>query len=364
MKKFILIALSIFCLVLIFVVLRPSQKQTSSSSSNANTSSDGASGKVDAIKAARATRSGSIGTDYLTTVRAAIALGDRGSIDDAFASLVEYLNAHPEKVDEYVGTLRSEKDEQVLRTFALALAQSQAGLLENPKIIQTAIEMSKDSSFEQRQHIMLNLMAKFPEIRDDVLQNVVELSDKDPNSQVKTSAVVVLADWMDKFPDKSAGLLDQIGSIFNTATDPDVRGFTYQILALKKDKLSREMQSALSERLKIETDSFSGNLIVSALSAAPDDIRESARTQIQNAFNVTSDMEKKRNLLAQLVCLGRGDSVSILDKNSEGTSPLAEDAREYKKLLADGALVAPEVIFQNKAERDASKQPFTGVDKH
>jgi hypothetical protein len=100
-------------------------------------------------------------------------------------------------------------------------------------------------------------MANFPEMRDDVFQTVLQVSRQDPDAQVKTSAVVVLADWIQAFPEKTAMLIDQLSQIFKTAGDEDVRALSYQLFALHKDKLPPDLQAALFERLKIEPDSFS-----------------------------------------------------------------------------------------------------------
>jgi len=259
-------------------------------------------------------------------------------------------------VTEIIFTILSPSDAAIASAFALALAQTEVGLMENDKIILASIEMAKDSSFEQRQHIMLNLMSKFPGMRDDVFQTVLELSKQDPNSQVKTSAVTVLADWMDQLPDQKEMLLQQVAEIFKTAQDNDVRGFTYQVLALHRENLSRDMQLAISERLKTETDSFNGNLLALALSTAPDAVRQGALFHVQNAFNAETDSEKQRNLLAQIVCLAKGDSLPLLQKNSVGDSLLAQDARDYLALLTSNGVMDPELVLQQKAIRDANLQ--------
>ncbi len=303
-----------------------------------------------------------IESDVMAALRMALANGDQTGLEQAYHKLMEHFRMHPEQVDEYLAVLRSEKNEHVLRQFALALAESESGLLENDKIIQAAIELAKDPSFEQRQHIMLNLMSKVPEMRDDVFQAVIALSQNDPNSQVKTSAVTVLADWMDRLPEKKEMLMGEISRIFRTAQDEDVRGFTYQILALHRDELSSDLQLAISERLKTETDSFNANLLASALSVAPDNIRKAALVPIETAFGVETNLEKQRNLLVQIVCLAKGESIPLLQKNSVGDSLLAQDAREYLSLMASNAAVDPDQFLQGKAIRDTKLQELNHKD--
>lgn len=310
------------------------------------------------IKLGRATAQpkGFSASDVMTAIRASLASSDRAGYEQAFKALVDYINAHPERVDDYVAFLRSERDEHVLRAFAIALGETEVGLLANDQIVGAAIELAKDSSFEQRQHIMLNLMGKVPEMRDDIYQAIHELSRNDPNSQVKTSAVVVFADWMDRLPDQKEMLLGQLAEIFKTAQDEDVRGFTYQVLALHRDNLSPEMQLAISEQFKTEADPFNANLLAAALSAAPDEIRQPALSHAQSAFATETDMEKRRNFLLQIVCLAKAESVPLLQKNSIGDSFLAQDARDYLNLLASNTAVNPDAILELKAIRDASQQ--------
>lgn len=309
--------------------------------------------KANAPALAQSPTAGFLGSNVMAVIRACLASPDRAGYDQAFKGLVDYINAHPEQVDEYVALLRSERDEHVLRAFALALGETEVGLLANDQIIGAAIELAKDSSFEQRQHIMLNLMGKVPEMRDDVYQAIHGLSRNDPNSQVKTSAVVVFADWMDRLPDQKEMLLGQLAEIFKTAQDEDVRGFTYQVLALHRDNLSPEMQLAISEQFKIEADPFSANLLAAALSAAPDEIRQPALSHAQSAFATEADLEKRRNFLLQIVCLARKDAVPLLQKNSVGESLLAQDARDYLILLASNTGFNPDEVLQQKAIRDA-----------
>jgi hypothetical protein len=358
-KKILLLILFVLFLAAGFIFFGPSKKTAESKtaadktgaisesapSSVGKTSAD----KVDKIsKPAQSTLASS---DVMAAVRAAVANGDRAGYEEAFKGLVDYINAHPERVDEYVALLKTEQNEHVLRTFALAMAETEVGLLENDQIINAAMELAKDSSFEQRQHIVLNLMSKFPDMRDDVFQTVLGLTQQDPDSQVKTSAVAVFADWMERLPEKSGMLLEQIGEIFKTAQEEDVRAFTYQLMALHKDNLPREMQVALGERLKTETDSFGCNLLALALCNAPDDIRGDAISYVRTAFGTEKDSEKQRNLLAQYVCLAKGESIPLLQTTSAGRSSLAEDAKDYLVLLTRGTL-DPELVFRQKAIRD------------
>lgn len=290
----------------------------------------------------------------MAAVRAAVSSGNGDALERAFASLVDFIKEHPDQVDNYVAFLESEKNEHVLRTFTLALAESEMGLLDNDKVVAAMIRLAKDPSFEQRQHIMLHLMSKAGEIRDDERQAIFEISQTDRNSQVKTSAVTVLADWMESFPAQADTLLEQVEKIFQTATDEDVRGFTYQVLALHKEKLSRELLVAVSERLKTEADAFNCNLLASALSAAPDDIRKNAVDYLEKAFSKESDPEGRRNRLAQLVCLAQRESVPFLEKTSAGDSLLAEDARQYLSMLSTGSVDAA-TLLMDKEVRDAGR---------
>ncbi|MDQ6633078.1 MAG: hypothetical protein M3Y82_15205 [Verrucomicrobiota bacterium] len=351
MKKVLIIIFIGIFLTLLLLFFRFPQKSSDVhvTQKNALTSK-----KENAVKAFPLDNPTSVKTE-VAALRAAVAARDREALDRAKISLISFINAHPGLVDDYVAVLQSEQNEHVLRAFALALAETEVGLLANDKIISAAIQLAKDSSFEQRQHIMLNLMAKFPEMRDNVFQTVLELSQHDPNSQVKTSAVVVLADWMERFPDKKESLLEHVGQIFKTAADEDVRVFTYQILALHSEQLPRELQTALVERLKTEPDSFNANLLATALAAAPEDLRQKALAHLQTDFEKETNLEKKRNQLAQIVCLAKKESGPLLEKISAGDSLLAQDARDYLALLSAGK-IKPEALFQQKAIRDANRQ--------
>ena len=361
MKKILLVIIIGLVGVSAFLLFRPNEKPAAHESPIAAFAPSAPAPQIESAQSAptqeapQMPQKDFINGEVMAAVRAAVANGDRAGFEEAFKALVDYINAHPEQVDDYVTVMKSEKDEHVLRTFALALAQTEVGMLANDKIIRASIEMAKDTSFEQRQHIMLNLMSKFPEMRDDVFQTVLELSRQDPNSQVKTSAVTVLADWMDQLPENKAMLLQQVTEIFKTAQDDDVRGFTYQVLALHRENLSREMQLEISERLKTESDSFTGNLLALALSTAPDAVRQGALFHVQNAFNGETDVEKQRNLLAQIVCLSRTDSLPLLQKSSVGESLLAEDSRHYIALLSQPGPFDPELVLQEKAIIDATR---------
>ncbi|MGI8967054.1 MAG: hypothetical protein ACR2H1_13340, partial [Limisphaerales bacterium] len=127
------------------------------------------------------------------------------------------------------------------------------------------------------------------------------------------------------------------------------------ILALHSEQLPRELHAALVERLKTEPDSFNGNLLATALAAAPEDLRQNALAHIQTDFEKETNPEKKRNQLAQIVCLAKKKAEPLLKKISVGDSLLAQDARDYRALLSAGP-VKPEALFQQKAIRDANRQ--------
>ena len=301
-------------------------------------------------------------SDAYKALRAAVQAGNQGAAVDAFDNLVAFVKAHPEMVDDYVAALRTEKSEMVLRYLALALAESKE-VLRDDKIARVAIELAKDNSFQQRQHIALHLMGSFPEMRDDVRQAVIEISGQDRDSQVKASAVAVLADWMETFHGETgAGLITELEQIFKTAVDADVRGFTYQLAAAHKEQLPRSFQLALVERLKTETDWTGRNIIIAALTAAPGDIRGPVLAQVQSSFDHETDLENKRNLLAQLVTLIKEDSVDLLQKAVAENSPLAEDAKAYLAIITDGT-VSADTVFGQKSAIDAARIPPTEV-KH
>ena len=301
-----------------------------------------------------APRSPFLDSDVMKAVQTAVAAGDREALDAAYQALVEHIKAHPEMIDDYIAGLRSEQNEHVLRTLARALGDSEA--VWGEKLTQAAIELAKDSSFQQRQHMMLHLMGQFPEMQNDVHDAIRQISLQDPDSQVKTSAVVTMADWIEKFPDQTMALLNEVANIFNTAKEEDVLAFTYQLLALHKEKLTPEMHAAIAERLKAETDPFMRIPLVSALSAAPDETRKQTVTYLQSLFEHESDVEKKRNDLALLVAVQKGESVPMLRKLSNGGDLLAQDANDYLSLIAVGPL-EPETIFNQKATRDIMRNP-------
>ena len=283
-------------------------------------------------------------------VRSAVRTQNGVALDRAFNALVDHIRAHPEQEEEYLAGLRAEPEEYVLRTLARAISESDA--LWGDRLAQTAIDLVKDSSFQQRQHIMLHLMGQFPEMRDDLFQAVIERSSQDPDSQVKTSAVVVFADWMETYPDRAEQLMGQVERVFHTATEEDVLGFTYQMLAMRKQELSRELHTALNERLKMETEFINGGLIAAALSAAPDDIRQDAIAHLQKARAEATDPEMQRELLLQLVALSGEQALPLLREASVGDSLLAQDARDYLALLSGGTSIEPEAFIMAKAVRD------------
>lgn len=298
-------------------------------------------------------------SDIMAAVRAAVQSGDRDAFERAFEALTEYIRAHPEKIDDYIASLRSEPNEHVLRALARAIAASEA--IWGDKLAQTAIELAKDTSYEQRQHIMLHLMSGFSEMRDDLYQAILERSRNDPNSQVKTSAVVVMADWMEKFPENNTRLITEVGEALKSAVDEDVRAFAYQVLALHKEKLPPDIQNTLLAQLKTEPNSFNANLIVLALTAAPENIRKDSLAYLHSSYNKESDMETKRNQLAQIVCIERDGANALLKEIASGKDPLlAEDAHHYLAFLSSGDLEL-ETIFQQKAVRDNLRE---GSDKH
>ena len=366
-KASLIVGIAVVAVAAIFVLKNssktPPEKQVQNSSSSTATS---ASSKptvegVTAVKTATASPGQPSSTAFgnssiISALRAAVLAEDREGIDRASKELIDYINAHPDSVEDYVGFMKTEQNEYVLRMFTLALAQTEVGLLENDKIIQTAIDLAKDRTIEQRQHIMLHLLSKLPDMRENAFEAVMELSQQDPNSQVKTSAVTVLADWLEAYPDKMAEILGKVQEIFKTAKEDDVRAFTYQLLALHKESLTPEFHVQLSERLRSEPDLFNRNVIATALFAAPDAIRNDAFNFVNSMFQKETDMEIRRNLLAQMVCVKRGDVLPLLEKLSVGDSQLAQDARIYTGLVSSGQGFDPQDIFLQKAIRDAANQ--------
>ncbi len=180
---------------------------------------------------------------------------------------------------------------------------------------------------------------------------------KDPRSQVKTSALAAIADWMENHPKKNEVLINHIAEAFKTATEPDVRAFSYQMLALHSDLLSPALQTQIAERLKTEPDSFNGNLLAEALFTAPDNIRSEAISHAEAVFSAETDMDKKCNLLAQIVCLSRGDTKPLLEQvAASGDSDVAKIAKNYLALLSLGGPLQPEIIFGQISNRSAEKQ--------
>ena len=292
-----------------------------------------------------APRAGFLDSDIMVAVRKAVESGDRVALDGAYQSLVEYLRAHPENIDDYIA-------EDVLRSLSRAIAESDA--LWGEKLSAAASELAKDSSFQQRQHMMLHLIGQFPEIGKDVHDAVIDVANQDPDSQVKTSAVVALADWIEKFPEQTVALLDEVAKVFNTAKDEDVLAFTYQVLALHKEKLSREMHAALADRLQKENNQYLRVPMVTALSAAPADIRDQTASYLNSLFNTHTDLEMKRDDLAQIVALTKEASEPLLRTLVNRGDRLAQDAMDYLSLISVGPLDA-ETIFNQKATRDVAQ---------
>ncbi len=288
----------------------------------------------------------------IAALRKALSAENHDGLQAACDALKAYIEAHPERVSEFIEFMRSEKDEHVLRQFALVLAGTEVGLLENEEIIKTAIELAKDSAFEQRQHIMLHLMADFPQMRDDVLAAILSITQSDPNPQVKTSGVVTLADLTERFPDHASALLGEIWQISKTAKDQEVLLFTYQMLALHKEQLTPDMFSMLGDRFKNESDPFAGNLIACALFAAPEGVRNQALQHAQAAFDAAVDPQGKRDRLFDLVCISQGKQIPLLERLSPGDSLINADAREYR-VVVNGPF-EPQDLLGIKASHDGN----------
>lgn len=286
------------------------------------------------------------------------------ALETAYAALLAYINAHPEQVADYVNILRTETHEQVLRRFSFAIAESEVGLQANDEIIQAAIEMAKDRTIEQRQHIMLYMMSRFPDMRDDVHEAVRELARTDPNPQVRNSALSVMADWMEAHPDQVLSLLDDVEKVYETTDEDEVRAYTYQLFGLHTEKLPEDLHRSLFDRLKTEPDSFNCNLIAAALIGAPMEIKADALAYVQKTFDAEADVETRRNLLLQIVCLSGNDALPLLEKHAKEGSPLATDAAAFAKLLARGEGVEPFQLFEQRAIIDTKELPEKGHDDH
>jgi hypothetical protein len=135
-KKILLLILFVLFLAAGFIFFGPSKKTAESKTAADKTgaisgrapSSVGriSADKVDKIS--KPVQSTLASSDVMAAVRAAVANGDRAGYEDAFKGLVDYINAHPDRVDEYVALLKTEQNEHVLRTFALAIAETEVGL--------------------------------------------------------------------------------------------------------------------------------------------------------------------------------------------------------------------------------------------
>jgi hypothetical protein len=369
MKKALLVVALLVVAGGLYVALKSPSKQTDASASANSTAAkaEGGDNKVTLTspKLAEQPLTGFAASPVIAALRESLKSGDRPNFDPAFQALVDYINANPGNVEEFNGFMRTESDEQVLRFFTFALAASEVGLLENDEIIKTVTELAKTSTgFEQRQHIMLHLMSKFPDVRENVLQTVLDVAQNDPNAHVKTSGMVVLADWMEAHPDRTAEMLDHVRNIFNSSADQEVRAFGYQMLALHKESLPPEVHTQLAQTLRSEPDSFHGNLIAMALFAAPDSVRNDAIPYLQNAYQNETDAVIQRNRLLQWLMVSRGEDTEYLRRVAAGNSPAAEDAKVYLTHLQNTVRRDPQEWLQIYGERTADPNASCANHEH
>lgn len=282
----------------------------------------------------------------VANLRAAIGTQDQERIERAFEELVAFIQAHPEFTEEYLDALRTERNEQLLRGLAKAMQRSEA-LMDNDAFIKSLVEMAKEQGFEQRQHIVLDTLAHAAYIKPELFDAIKAMSEAgDQPTQVRASAIAVYADWMRKFPEKSPMMIQELGRSLKETNDENVRALSVQLLALHRDKLTREIQLSLVERFKIESQPAGRNLIASALSTASPEIRGQVFDYLQKQYSAETDVTQQRLALAQMVMLSPMEIRPMLEQISKGNSELAEDAREYL-VLVNTRQVTPEMIMNS-----------------
>lgn len=347
MKKLavvILLSLAIGGLILI---------RTTSSSEKTGVATDSEPVAGDSAKKARSARPEKLQEDnsflqnpLVANLRAAMAARDQALIEKAFEELVAFIQQHPELTEEYLAALRTEPEEHLLRGLAKAMQRSET-LMENDAFIKSLIDLAQQQGFEQRQHIVLDTLAHAAYIKPDLFDAIKNISEAATQpSEVRASAIAVYADWMRKFPEKSPMMISELGRSLKETDDETVRALSVQLLALHRDKLTRDIQLALAERLKVEPQPAGQNLIASALSAAPPEIRGHVLGYLQGQYSSQADVAQKRLTLAQMVMLSPMEMRPMLEEVARGDSDLANDAREYL-VLVNTQQVTPEMIMNS-----------------
>jgi hypothetical protein len=288
----------------------------------------------------------------LEELRRAVASEDAKQISDALRGLIDYSLEHPDEFNRL--TLAMANDDVLAAKIGLLFNLSPPN--GNTLVTRVALLLVQPETESEHRLAALSALGGASEISADALRAIPPLCVDDLNGQIRHSAVATMSEWMTRNSNPSIHdfLSDQLIWIVGSSVDAEVRAQAVQTLARNNSQLPGKVRDALLNYLQTVPTPRSRMSIALALGGEADAGRAFALDQLQQACAEASDVELKRNILFEIVRLGKLNASQIIAQLSASNPALAQDTQDYLALLQSG-VTDPDAIYDTKSAWDAER---------
>ena len=289
----------------------------------------------------------------LESLWAAALENNQPRLPEALKNLTDYLAAHPETMSNVLDVFKSETDEKKLSLLMPILSD-----YENPEgrklITQAALELAQHDALYTKRQMGLSLLAKANPVDEECLQAIAQISKTDANDVVRLTAVDVMNVWLTQNPGLQDKLIPGLSAAMEASNDDLVRGRALQVMAQQNAQLPEAILKTAAQSLAA-TNADSRIAAVMVLGEAADDAKIYALNQLESAFGQETSLPVKKDILVQLVRLGKAQATEILQR-LPNNSDIAQDIKDFLKIIESGKTTSMDEIYQQKFSLEAGRE--------
>ncbi|MDB6027939.1 MAG: hypothetical protein JWM68_4162 [Verrucomicrobiales bacterium] len=274
-------------------------------------------------------------------------------VQQALKNLTDYLAAHPEAMSTVLDVFKSETDEKKLSLLMPILTD-----YENPEgrklITEAALELAQHDALPAKRQMGLSLMTKATPVDEACLQAIAQISKNDANNLVRITAIDIMNVWLTENPGWGDKLIGGLSAAIESSNDDTVRGRALQVLAQQNAQLPEAILKSVAQCLTT-TNADNRIAAVMVLGEAADDAKSYALNQLESAFRQEASLPVKRDILVQLVRVGKAQATEILQR-LPNNSDTAQDIIDFLKIIQDGKTTSLDEIYQQKFSLEGERE--------
>jgi|GEM_PF-5035807 len=274
-------------------------------------------------------------------------------VPEALKNLTDYLAAHPEAMSHVLDVFKSETDDKKLSLLMPILNDC-----ENPEgrklITQAALELAQHDAFLAKRQMGLSLLTKASPVDEECLQAIAQISKTDANDRVRVTAIDIMNVWLTQTPGLVDKLIAGLSGAMESSNDDIVRGRALQVMAQQNVQLPETILKTVAQSLTA-TNADNRIAAVMVLGEAADDAKIYALNQLEGAFRQEASLPVKRDILVQLVRVGKAQATEILQR-LPNDSAMAQDIKDFLKIIEDGKTTSMDEIYQQKFSLEAGRE--------